>query len=211
MIYIYALNIERYPSLCPGGKVGEFASEDTPGINRGFISYTRAESDNKNNITEGLWKDGHGHNIKTVNIAMPLACSTSERLGIKPMYLQKIWDTDLNKEVTCIDEANKTWVDANANNGYKKIKAVPNLTTTVGATKILAACWFFNSAVGSVTNGKSFAAQLCEGTDVNNVPLGSEYEKFDVQAIINIAYSVLLLLMPIQVILNVTTNLLQCQ
>ena len=40
---------------------------------------------------------------------------TAERLSYTPNFMQRIWDTDLNKEVICVDEAKPLWVDALGN------------------------------------------------------------------------------------------------
>lgn len=44
-----------------------------------------------------------------------LACNTTTRNSYAPNYLQRIWDTDLNREVICTNTANKEWRDAIGN------------------------------------------------------------------------------------------------
>lgn len=107
-------NFERYAPQTPGGQIGEWATEIKPGTFHGEITYTTQVQGN-NSATVPFWKDGHGTRFITRNSAHRLACSSSVRRGYAPNYLQRIWDTDLNKEVICTNTANKEWRDTMGN------------------------------------------------------------------------------------------------
>lgn len=113
-ISLIDFNFERYAPHTPGGQLGESATEIKPGTFHGDISYTIQQAGS--NITNmKFWKDGHGQRFITRNSAHRRACSTTVRNGYAPNYLQRIWDTDLGKEVICVDTANKTWKDTMGN------------------------------------------------------------------------------------------------
>lgn len=90
-------------------------TEEVPGQHCGTITYTMGRRQNDNCVDIPLWAPGHGHNIKTTNLLHKQACSTKERLSYTPNFMQRVWDTDLNKEVICIDESKPLWVDALGN------------------------------------------------------------------------------------------------
>lgn len=108
-------NIERIVEHTPGGQLGELATEVSPGTFHGEISYTIMQSNGTLSTTDKFWKDGHGQRFDSKNSAHRRACATSVRNGYAPNYLQHIWDTTLNKEVICVDTANKTWKDTMGN------------------------------------------------------------------------------------------------
>lgn len=113
-ISLIDFTMERYGPQTPGGVLGEFASERVPGTFHGEISYTIQVS-GKNVKDMPWWKDGHGKRFISRNSAQHLAGGSTERLSYAPNYLQRYWDTDLGKEVICVDTANKTWKDAMGN------------------------------------------------------------------------------------------------
>lgn len=115
-ITLIDFNIERYAGHTPGGVLGELATELVPGTFHGEISYT--VFDNATGLlstNQAFWKDGHGQRFISRNSTHKLACGTTERNGYAPNYLQRIWDTDLDKEVICVNTANKTWKDTAGN------------------------------------------------------------------------------------------------
>ena len=116
-ISLIDFNMERTPEHTPGGVLGELATELVPGTFHGDISYTIQAnvSSGGNRADQKFWKDGHGQRFISRNSVHKLACGTTERNGYAPNYLQRIWDTTLNKEVICVDTANKTWKDAMGN------------------------------------------------------------------------------------------------
>lgn len=113
---ILGLNIERKPSITPGGKIGLFATEEVVGQNRGEITYTITD-ESSNNVKDNVqfWEYGHGHGFASKNLHHLQSCNTATRLSYAPNFMQRIFDTDLHKEVICIDESTKTWVDCLGN------------------------------------------------------------------------------------------------
>lgn len=107
-------NIERYATITPGKQLGELATESSPGRWYGELTYT-IMTDSSNSTNEKFWKDGHGQRFNSRNSAHQRACATSVRNGYAPNYLQRIWDTTLNKEVICTNTATKEWRDAMGN------------------------------------------------------------------------------------------------
>ena len=116
-IIILGLNIERKQGNAPGGeKLGKLAYEDNPGNHHGEITYTIAvDGDTSNVVYAPFWTDGHGHGFRSTNLLHLQACDTTTRKKYKPNYMQRIYDTTLNKEVICIDESIPKWVDAMGN------------------------------------------------------------------------------------------------
>ena len=113
-ITLIDFNFERYAPQTPGGVLGESAMEIKPGTFHGEITYTtqRAGS-NVGDIP--FWKNGHGTRFITRNSAHRRACDTTTRNSYAPNYLQRIWDTTLNKEVICTNTATKEWRDTAGN------------------------------------------------------------------------------------------------
>lgn len=110
---ILGLNIERKPSNTPGGEVKDFATEETPGTHYGEITYTIGDPYGTTNVDNvQFWADGNGHAMRSTNLHHLQACDTTTRKKYKPNYMQRIYDTTLNKEVICIDESIPKWVDA---------------------------------------------------------------------------------------------------
>lgn len=113
-ISLIDFNLERYAPHTPGGVLGESATELVPGTFHGDISYTiQVQGTNVTNMK--FWKDGHGQRFISRNSAHKLACSTAERSSYAANYMQHVYDTDMNKELICVDTANKVWKDTMGN------------------------------------------------------------------------------------------------
>ena len=117
-----AYSTERKPVNTPGGVLGEYMTEEVPGQHCGTITYTMGGRQNDNCVDIPLWAPGHGHGFRTLNLLHKQACTTAERLSYTPNFMQRIWDTDLNKEVICVDESKPLWVDAMGNLVDEKTK-----------------------------------------------------------------------------------------
>lgn len=113
-IEFFAFSFERAANATPGKQVRDFATEETAGAARGVIYYTTGQGQG-NNVNVKFWANGHGRNVHSINMAHARTGDTATRAAFAPTFLQKYYDTDLNKEVTCIDEVNKVWKD-NAGN-----------------------------------------------------------------------------------------------
>ena len=61
------------------------------------------------------FEHGQGLNMKVRNMKHSLSGTSDYRRSIAPNYLQKYYDTDVNKELICINTENKTWVDTQGN------------------------------------------------------------------------------------------------
>ena len=116
-IVMIAFNIERIAKYTPGKVLGNLMEELVPNTFYGSIDYTMQTSYTSpaHSTTMPLWESGHGMRFVSRNATQLLACDTAIRMSYAPNYLQRIWDTTLNKEVICIDTANKTWVDLMGN------------------------------------------------------------------------------------------------
>ena len=108
-------NLERKSTIVPGGTLGNYAVESVPNTFRGTINYTVSNNNGIIDVTEPFWTDGSGHGFVTKNDAHELSGTSAVRRGYKPTYLQRFYDTTVNKMLWCIDTANKTWVDAQGN------------------------------------------------------------------------------------------------
>ena len=108
---LIGFSMERYAGGTPGGVLGYNAMEEEEGETLGEITYTSDSA----SITQEFWENGHGHNVKTVNMAHSYICDSATRLSYNPTFGEEIFDTTLGKKVICINEANKTWVDMNGN------------------------------------------------------------------------------------------------
>lgn len=102
--------IEYYP-LIKGQKIIN-AREHTPGAWCGRIDYTSENDENTQSVTNKFWEDGHGKFFRTTNQAHLQMGDSVERRRYSPNWCQKYWDTDVNKELTCIDPASKKWADS---------------------------------------------------------------------------------------------------
>ncbi len=115
-IDIINFNMEHYPNYFAAG--GLYATETTPGQWYGFIDYSIMNFDEgtemwlKNDPAKRFWAAGSGVNLKSKNNAQKQMCTTAERLGYAPNYMQQVWDTDKNKLCVCIDPEKPLWVDA---------------------------------------------------------------------------------------------------
>lgn len=116
VVNIYSMNIE--PGRGNGGtplppdSEYHLMTETVPGNCRGIITYYMWQN---RDGTAHLWGDGHGHGFHTTNIAHKKGGTTTLRTSYAPTYMQHYFDTDLNKEVICINPHAKTWVDAMGN------------------------------------------------------------------------------------------------
>lgn len=61
------------------------------------------------------FEHGQGLNMKVRNMKHSLSGTSVYRRSIAPNYLQRYYDTDVNKELICVDTQNKTWVDTQGN------------------------------------------------------------------------------------------------
>lgn len=61
------------------------------------------------------FEHGQGLNMKVRNMKHSLSGTSAYRRGIAPNFLQRYYDTDVNKELICVDTQNKTWVDTQGN------------------------------------------------------------------------------------------------
>ena len=81
----------------------------------GYINFTTGGGGvNSRNIQ--IWEnDGSGVNFKTENSTHAKGGTTAERNTYYAQYMQHYYDTDLNKELICIDTAAQKWVDCLGN------------------------------------------------------------------------------------------------
>lgn len=116
-VTMISFNMERVEKQTPGGKLGDLMREVYPGTWRGNIDFTIQPEWNCLNAEDcRIWEsDGSGRGIKTRNNCHKTVCTTAERLGYYPTFGQQIFDTDLMKQVICIDPESGKWVDANGN------------------------------------------------------------------------------------------------
>lgn len=101
------------------------AVEITPNSFCGNIDFTAYGSSNSSiNTTQGsrynrvdikFWEEGSGRSFRTRNMAHELMGDTATREGYYPTFMQKYFDTDLNKEIICVDEHQRIWKDAMGN------------------------------------------------------------------------------------------------
>lgn len=113
-----AFTIERKAANTPGGVLGSLATEASSykGKFRGNISYTVANTQgNANVVNMGFWEHGHGKGFRTEDAAQAPSGGTALRNTYRPNYLQHYYDTDLGKEIICVDTQNNTWKDAAGN------------------------------------------------------------------------------------------------
>ena len=110
-----AYSTERKPGKTPGGLLGDYMTEEVPGQHCGSITYTMGGLENDNCVDIPLWQPGHGHGFRTTNLLHAQSCTSAERKSYTPNFLQRIWDTDLGKELICIDEGEGIWADALGN------------------------------------------------------------------------------------------------
>ena len=111
-INIIDFNMEVLPEYLALG--GDYAKESTPGTVFGEISYTAITrySTTPNSVSVQFWESGHGHNVKTRNMAHAQSGTTAERNSYTPTYMQTYFDTTLNKLLIYDGTA---WVDSNGN------------------------------------------------------------------------------------------------
>ena len=123
-IEMYAFSIERTAAIVPGGQLGNLArviSSGEHGQFRGVVNYTvfHHEEGTKNSVSMGFWEFGHGHGMRTTDMAHKQAGTTTERNTYRPNYMQRYFDTTLGKEIICVDESGNsgkgTWKDTAGN------------------------------------------------------------------------------------------------
>lgn len=117
-INLISYDLECIPHLTPGGQIEQLAQELVAGTFNGRIDYTifTDEGGVSGNITNmRFWKHGHGHRFESRDCTQLLATTKNVLATYEPNYLQKVWLTDENKMVHCIDTENKTWVDSQGN------------------------------------------------------------------------------------------------
>lgn len=89
--------------------------EVNPGQFCGYINFTNGGGGRNQRNTQ-LWEnDGSGVNFKTENSTHAKGGTTAERNTYYAQYMQHYYDTDLNKELICIDPATQKWVDSMGN------------------------------------------------------------------------------------------------
>lgn len=105
-------NVERIAEYTPGGELGNYAVEQTPGIFRGEIQYTIQDEygGHGNTVSIPFWANGSGRGVKSRNQAQLQACDSVTRKSYAANYMQQIYDTTLNKML--IFDGSK-WVDMN--------------------------------------------------------------------------------------------------
>lgn len=114
-VTMIGFNMEVGATHIPGGVRIQGATEGTQGKFRGRIDYTIMGGGWSNTVNIPFWEDGHGHGFISRNMAHLPACGTTTRRGYAPDYLERIFDTDLGKEVICTNEATKEWRDTMGN------------------------------------------------------------------------------------------------
>ena len=115
-VTMISFNIERLAKQTPGGVLGDAMREIHPGAFCGRIEYTlQPDWNHKNEACFKLFENGSGAGFRAINMLHKTVCSSEERLSYYPSIGQQIFDTDLNKLLTCIDADKKKWVDANGN------------------------------------------------------------------------------------------------
>lgn len=116
-VTMISFNFERVAEHVPGKKLGELMRETRPGTWRGQISFSTQPKWNAINAVDlPLWaEDGSGKGFRTVNSSHKMACSSEERRSYYPLYMQQIFDLDLNKLLICVDPAKRKWVDTLGN------------------------------------------------------------------------------------------------
>lgn len=81
-------NVETAPNL---------AEEATPGMFCGVVMYHPSNGTYGGQPKSKFWKEGSGHNFKTVNLTHASGGSTQLRESYSPNYMQEYYDTTLNK------------------------------------------------------------------------------------------------------------------
>lgn len=93
---------------------GNLATEKVANSWRGSITYQIQFGSTyslSNLVEQKFWADGNGNAMFSLNQAQKPACTTTERNTYAPTYMQKLFDTTLNKLLVCVDTKNKTWVE----------------------------------------------------------------------------------------------------
>jgi len=119
---IIGLNVEHHNEMFSSTGNGHLATEDVPGSWAGNISYVIGHNLNNDNPSRpyqyrNMWEyplfasDGSGKNFNSKNEAHALTGTTATRLTYAANWWQRYWDTDLGKEVICIDPTTspQTW------------------------------------------------------------------------------------------------------
>lgn len=139
-INIIGFNVEHYPNHFELG--GNYATEEVQGQWRGTINYTIQDFGNitgdgnlKNTRSGRFWAEGNGHGIVSKNDAQSQGGTSSERLIYGANYMQKYYDTDLNKLLIYNGDE---WIDTIGNLISTSVKSIAftdkELTIAVGET-----------------------------------------------------------------------------
>lgn len=107
--------VEHYPKNLELG--GDYATETTPGQWHGIIDYAIQNFNHgdewiRNSPTLPFWAPGSGISVQSHNNTHKSVVTSGERKSYAPNIGQVVYDTDLQKSVTCINPEKKIWVDA---------------------------------------------------------------------------------------------------
>lgn len=106
---IYDLSLEIHANWMDLN--GRYSREETPGQFRGHINFAQWEG----RVNTKFWEEGSGVGFETINDNHKKVCSSSERNNYIPFIGQEVFDTTLNKKVTCVNPSCRKWVDSNGN------------------------------------------------------------------------------------------------
>lgn len=105
-VEIIAFSFEHIdPASTPGHKLGDKAKV-YGGQWGGHITYTLGGAGYygvSNTVEKAFWEYGHGKEFETRNMMQRQYCTTTERQKWSPNYLQRVFDTTLNKLLMCVD------------------------------------------------------------------------------------------------------------
>lgn len=119
-VSMISLNMERWNEW----NVMNLSSEEVNGSFCGSIEFTAngiptkgAENwaANLNHVGTAFWGENSGKNFRTTNLAQKEIGTTAERKTYCPNNGQHFFDTDLNKELICVDGHSEIWKDLNGN------------------------------------------------------------------------------------------------
>ena len=107
----------------------KLAYEKEPGTFCGNIYYHPSDGVHGGYVNLPFWEDGCGKNFRTVNLTHPEGGTSDLRKKMYGNYMQRYFDTDLNKELICINPSSQKWVDANGS----VISVKDNVTVNINA------------------------------------------------------------------------------